>query len=187
MLVKAQCLLISIECLDRILCFVKINTNMGLINDAHMTSPCENTLCKWLKLEFKTITEALYVSSECYILSIQPNFIRSYGSSIEQCSQLKGNDQIEFDFVLAEPSSSKTECTLSHCILDACIVTHKFFSWSISIATANYEPSLHCWYQESISDWSCFMLTKDKHVKRDTNALAMLSNFYIYDKLNYTL
>ncbi len=31
------------------------------------------------------------------------------------------------------------------------------------------------------------MLTKDKNVKRDTNALAMLSYSYLYDKLNNAL
>ncbi len=31
------------------------------------------------------------------------------------------------------------------------------------------------------------MLTKDKNVKRDTNALAMLSYSYLYDNLNSAL
>ncbi len=31
------------------------------------------------------------------------------------------------------------------------------------------------------------MLTKDENVKRDTNALAMLFNSYLYDKLNSAL
>ncbi len=43
---------------------------------------------------------------------------------------------------------------------------------------------LYHWYQKSIPDWSCLMLTKDKNVKRDTDALAMLSYSYLNDKLN---
>ncbi len=31
------------------------------------------------------------------------------------------------------------------------------------------------------------MLTKDKHVKRDTNALAMFFHSYLFDKLDNTL
>ncbi len=31
------------------------------------------------------------------------------------------------------------------------------------------------------------MLTKDKNVKRDINALAVLSYYYLYDKLNNAL
>ncbi len=80
------------------------------------------------------------MSSYYFFLSIQPNFNPYYGSSIEQCSQPKKNDQIEFTFVLAESSSNKDECLLFHCILDAFMVTQKFFLWVVAVATGNYAP-----------------------------------------------
>ncbi len=127
------------------------------------------------------------MSSYYFFLSIQPNSDPSYDSSIEQCSQLKKNDQSEFNFVLAESSSIKDKYHLFHCIQDVFIVTSKFISWYLSIATANYVRFLFHWYQKSIPDWSCLMLTKDKNVKRDANALALLSYSYLYDKLNSAL
>ncbi len=127
------------------------------------------------------------MSSYYFFLSIQPTFNPSYGSSIEQCSQLKKNDQSEFNFVLAESSSIKHKFHLFHCIWDAFIVTQKFISWYLSIATASHIQFLHHWYQKSIPDWSCLMLTKDKNVKRDINALAVLSYSYLYDKFDNAL
>ncbi len=97
------------------------------------------------------------------------------------------NDQSEFNFVLAESSSIRNKFHLFHCSQDAFIVTHKLLSWYLSIATASHIQFLHHWYQKSIPDRSCLMLTKDKNVKRDTNALAMLSYSYLYDKLNNAL
>ncbi len=127
------------------------------------------------------------MSSYYFFLSIQPNFNTSYGSSIEQCSQLKTNDQSEFNFVLAESSSIKIKFHLFYWIQDTFIVTQKLISWYLSIATASHIQFLHHWYQKSIPDWSCLVLTKDKNVKRDTNVLAMLSYSYLYDKLNNAL
>ncbi len=46
---------------------------------------------------------------------------------------------------------------------------------------------LHHWYQKSIPDLSCLMLTKDQNVYRDTHAPTMLSFSYLYDKLDNTL
>ncbi len=97
------------------------------------------------------------------------------------------NDQSEFNFVLAESSSINNKFHLFHCIQDAFIVTQKLISWYLSIAMASHIQFLHHWYQKSIPDWSCLMLTKDKNVKRDNNALAMLSFSYLYDKLNGAL
>ncbi len=92
------------------------------------------------------------MSSYYFFLSNQPNFNPSYGSSIEQCSQLKKNDQSEFNFVLAESSSIKNKFHLFHCIQDAFIVTQKLISWYLSIATASHIQFLHHWYQKSIPD-----------------------------------
>ncbi len=127
------------------------------------------------------------MSSYYFYLSIQPNCIPSYGSSIEQCSQRKKNDQSEFNFVLAESSSIENKFHLFHCIQDAFIVSQKLTLWYLLIATASHIQFLHHWYQKSIPDWPCLMLTKDKNVKRDNKALAMLSFSYLYDKLNSAL
>ncbi len=127
------------------------------------------------------------MSSYYFYLSIQPNFNPSYGSSIEQCSHLKENDQSEFNFVLAESSAIKYKFHLFHCIQGAFIVTQKLILWYLSIATASHIQFLHHWYPSSIPDWSCLMLTKDRRVKRASNALAMVSISYLYDYLNSSL
>ncbi len=114
-------------------------------------------------------------------------FKPSYGSSIGKCSQPIKNDQSEFNFLLAESSSMKNEFHLFHYIQDAFIVTQEYISWYLSIATASFIQFLHYWYLESIPDWPCLMLTKDKSVKRDTNALAMVSYSNLYGKLNSVL
>ncbi len=72
-------------------------------------------------------------------------------------------------------------------IKDAFIVAQEFIPLYLSIATANYIRFSHHWYQKSIRDWSCLKLTKDKNVKRDTNALTMLFFSYPYDKLDNVL
>ncbi len=78
-----------------------------------------------------------------FFLSIQPNLNPSYGSSIEQCSQLKKNDQSKFNFILAESSSIKNKFHLFHCIQDAFIVTQKLISWKLSVVTASHIQFLH--------------------------------------------
>ncbi len=127
------------------------------------------------------------MSSYYFFLSIQPNLNPSYGSSIERYRQLKKNDQSEFNFVLTESSSINSQFHLFHSIQDAFIVTQKLITWYLLMATASHIQFSHHWYQKSIPDWSCLMLTKDKNVKRDNNALAMLSFSFLYDKVNSAL
>ncbi len=122
-----------------------------------------------------------------FFLSIRPYFNPIYGSSIEQCSQLKKNDQSEFKFVLAESGLIKNKYFPFQRIWDAFIVTQNFIPGYLSIAMANCIRFLHHLYQKSIPDWSCLMLTKDKNVKRDTIALVMLFHSYLYDKLDDAL
>ncbi len=92
------------------------------------------------------------MSSYYFFHSNQLNYNPSYGSSIEQCSQLKKNDQSEINFVLAEPSSIENKFHLFHCIQDAFIVTQKLISWYLSIAMASHIQFLYHWYQKSIPD-----------------------------------
>ncbi len=88
--------------------------------------------------------------------------------------QTERDDRSDFNFVLAESSSSKNKCSLFRCILDAFIVTQYSFSWPLSIATAAYVPFMYRWFRTSIPDRSCIMLTEDKNLKRDTNALDVI-------------
>ncbi len=76
-----------------------------------------------ITIAIKIITEASYMSSYYFFLSILPNFNRSYGSSIKQSNQLKKNDQSEFNFVVTECSSIKNKFHLLHCIQDSFTVT----------------------------------------------------------------
>ncbi len=78
------------------------------------------------------------MSSYYFFLSIQPNFNPSYGSNIEQCGQLKKNDQSELNIVLADSSSIKNKIHLFHCIQDAFIVAQKLISLYLSVATASH-------------------------------------------------
>ncbi len=86
------------------------------------------------------------MSSYYFFLLIRLNFNPSYGSSIEQCTHLKKNDQSEFNFVLAESSSIKNKFHLFHCIQDSFNVTQKLISWYLSIAAASHIQFLHPWY-----------------------------------------
>ncbi len=89
------------------------------------------------------MTESLYVSFECFFLSIQPKFNPTYLSSIKKCIQLKDNDKSEFNFVLVELCSNKNECFLFRCILGAVTVTQKYVSRHSSIAAVSYIQFLH--------------------------------------------
>ncbi len=126
------------------------------------------------------------MSSYYFFLSLQPNCNPSYSfwSRIEQRSQLKKNKLSEFNFVLAAFSSIQNKCHLFHCIQDAFLATQKSISRYLSIATANYVRFLYHWYQKSIPDWSCLMLTKEK--KRKTWYQRARSYHILISMINWT-
>ncbi len=109
---EAYYLMISIEWLDRILNYGKSKMNLVLPDEVHTPILCDDTFCKWLKLEFTTKTVTLYEYLECFFLSVQPKLYHTYLSSIKQCIELKDNDKNEFNFVLVEKYSHTNECFL---------------------------------------------------------------------------